>query len=689
MSFKGQLLKAGISSNGKDVVIFHEDGTFTVKGDFILGSSSAPLTLSPASDRALEINTTCALTSGTIRSVDIDQTQTASGAGIFEVLRASLNSEYRTGSWANAIVGRIDYGSTGDSAGGMAAAICGEINLAAKDMHNLGGGYYAFDAEINVPTGCTLMDTVATRPVAFFNLAAWGGAVGEFDDKGFLFHTDGLTAGAGHLLSANTRTLRVNIGGTTRYLYLSDTEDDLGAMVMDSVTFSDGGTITDASDVMTLTDETITLAGSTAINLDGDVTITGAVELDGTGDITMRSGATIANASKLVITEAAGITLSGDIDLTNGATIVDASANDGELTITQDGIILVGGGYSKIQFGGVTDWGTGATGTVIDGTGWDWVTQTVGVVNSGALATACAAAYHALTVAPASHSTASSFFGTWTELYLQATQDMSNANNVAAVWGQIEAGATVTTTDVSDCFLAAGYFNLISGATFVIQSGIAVNGVRVQSEVATSGFSNSGRFAAFEALKKSGCQDWEYGLYLADAGTAIDTGTCAIVLDAQPAIAATGKAIYVAGTVTDPGASDGHIAYLDVTYSGNQAGLGRNVGIWTNFAEGSTIDSATIVLDVGVYDGSTNGVTGDVYLLNLDFQIAAGSNPGRLGYIRTNSNQAGTDPDYMIAAANDEALCLTLSDPGTTFAGYIKVFSGTSNKEYAIPLVAL
>lgn len=207
-----------------------------------------------------------------------------------------------------------------------------------------------------------------------------------------------------------------------------------------------------------------------------------------------------------------GTPATSDITLHNGATINNDAA--GSLTITEDAIKLVAGGYGKIELGGPTDWGTGATGTLIDGTGYDWVSSTVGHVDSGALATACAAAYHALTVTPATHSTASSFFGTWTELYIQATQNMANSANCAAVWGQIEMGATVSTTDVADCFTAPGYFNIITGSTFVNDAAHVVNGVRVQSEISSTSITNSGRLAAFECLTKSGSyQDWDYGIY--------------------------------------------------------------------------------------------------------------------------------------------------------------------------------
>jgi len=234
MSFRGNLLRSGIDSDGKVVTVYRNDGR-------------------------LDIATASSKATGTIRSANFTHTHTALTAGINEVFRACLTTEYRTGTWANAIVGRIDYGTTGDSAGGMAAAICGEINLPAKDMHNLGGGYYCFDAEIEIPDNCVLMDTVGTRPVAFINFGLWGTDKGEFDEKGFLFRTDGLTAEASGLLSENARTLRVNIEGTSKYLYLSDTEDDLGAAVFDTMVLDPGRIATSS------------LAGA-AVSLDSDYT---------------------------------------------------------------------------------------------------------------------------------------------------------------------------------------------------------------------------------------------------------------------------------------------------------------------------------------------------------------------------------------------------------------------------------
>ena len=260
------------------------------------------------------------------------------------------------------------------------------------------------------------------------------------------------------------------------------------------IQLQNGATIVNgAVNTLTITEAIIDLTASTRIDLDGDVLLTGGLTLDGSSDITMRNGATIANGSA------------------------------GVLTLTEDGVWLVAGGHNKIVFGGETDWGTGVTGTLIDGTGWDWVTQTVGHVDSGALATACAAAYHALTVTALTHSTASSFFGTWTELYVANSVDLTGAANAAAVWGQFEAGTGVTLSDTGD-FTTAVYANVKAGATLTVTAGHVLNGVRAQLEVAAIS-SASARTAAFECLKGSGV-DWDYGLYVADCTTGINIGTC-------------------------------------------------------------------------------------------------------------------------------------------------------------------
>ena len=216
MSFRGNLLRAGIDSDGKVVTVYRNDGR-------------------------LDVLTASEKTTGTIRSAVLTHTEGAnSWSRINEVLRVTYESEYYTGDWVSAIVGRVDYGDAGDARGGNAKAITAEMNMPGKTYSSIGGPCYSLDCEFNCPTGFVAGDRV-TYPIAFLKFGLWGGAKGQFDDEGYLFHLDGPAAGSGHLLSENSRTLRVNIGGTDKFIYLSDTEDDLGTMVVDTITVNMAG----------------------------------------------------------------------------------------------------------------------------------------------------------------------------------------------------------------------------------------------------------------------------------------------------------------------------------------------------------------------------------------------------------------------------------------------------------------
>ena len=370
-------------------------------------------------------------------------------------------------------------------------------------------------------------------------------------------------------------------------------------------------------------------ACTTGISFDGDMTY----GLNMTSDLSATDAILIAGANADAIhisgiNTSYGIHISGAnttagifLDGTNKLMFDDTgmyirASADGLLEIVSDSTITLSSpGYGGIIFGGVTDWGTGATGTLLDGTGWDWVTQTVGHVDSGALATACAASYNALTVTPASHSTASSFFGTWTELYLQATQDFANAANCAAIWGQVEAGATVTTTDVANCFTAAGYFNIVTGTSFTNNAAHVVNGVRVQSEIASGSITNSGRLAAFECLTRSGSyQDWDYGLYVdgATTGVMVAAGATTAFATSGAFNGTTGRAAKLQGTVTNAAYGDGYGFHeSELSLAGTNTDAVAASTAWINVGSG-TLASGTYICarNDGIWESSDATPTG-------------------------------------------------------------------------------
>ena len=187
-----------------------------------IGDSTTAITLAAAAQRAISIVTTCALTTGAIKSVEIAQTHTgANTASNIEVLKVQLTSDVKTGTWVNAIFGRVNYTANG-YAYGAGSAICGELSLPASGRQQ--GTYSVFQAEIDVPSGATAIGS----ETSVFDINVWGDAKGVFDDNGWLFTTDGLTAAADHILSLTSQTLKCKAEDLTRYLVLSQMQDGLG-----------------------------------------------------------------------------------------------------------------------------------------------------------------------------------------------------------------------------------------------------------------------------------------------------------------------------------------------------------------------------------------------------------------------------------------------------------------------------
>jgi len=184
-------------------------------------------TLVAAADRALKIATTCALTTGSIKSVEIAQIHTgANTASNIEVLKAQLTSDVETGTWVNAIFGRANYTENG-WAHGSASAVCGEVSLAPGGSHSGQGTYTCFQAELDVPASAKGIG----YECSFIRLAGWGDEIGKFDDGGFILAISGLTSGSAHCwydkgsgitTGDASEWLRVKTPGGTRYLMLYD-----------------------------------------------------------------------------------------------------------------------------------------------------------------------------------------------------------------------------------------------------------------------------------------------------------------------------------------------------------------------------------------------------------------------------------------------------------------------------------
>lgn len=321
MSYKGMFRKAGIDIDNNTM-------TFNTSKDIVYRLNSS-------------------LTTGTIRGVNNTVTMSVeSSANIVEGLRSAITANVKTGAWCNAIVGSINY-STSGAAHGMAASICAEMIPPNSSLAR--GALYALDCEF----GCGVSSSWGSAgPVAFIKFENWGTAA-HFSANAFLFHLAGETGAAGGLLSENSRTLRVRIGTTTKYLYLSDTEDDLGAMVVDSIVLSTAVAIPLLISA-TVSDTGIDISGTCAnfgIDISGGQTAVGIAVSGACGTYgllvsgacsTAGIGITGANAVGVLISGAnttAGINITGD-QVIGILYDVDAAATDGLKILVDDGITL-------------------------------------------------------------------------------------------------------------------------------------------------------------------------------------------------------------------------------------------------------------------------------------------------------------------------------------------------------------
>ena len=177
-------------------------------------------------------------------------------------------------------------------------------------------------------------------------------------------------------------------------------------------------------------------------------------------------------------------------------------------------------GKTKVGEG---DWGTGATGILLDGTDADWGFEVGTRVNGADITSgAYSGSYTAMTVTD--DQTSSSFLGSWTELYITGNGiDMTSADNFGAVWGNLEISGTTVTSSGSDDWMAAFHGSITTPSGYTNNTVMA--GIHVDSNVSATSLTNNLRFSAFEADKVAGSRDWDYGLYLRDITTGIDIGT--------------------------------------------------------------------------------------------------------------------------------------------------------------------
>lgn len=228
-----------INPNNRNIVpgVGIDNNLFVKSGDFNLViddlqslasggfyTSTEPLSLTASTTRVISGYTTSALDTGGISSLTISQTQTAaSTANQIEVGQFVLTSNVKTGQWANALLAKIDY-STSGYATGLAGVVCAELDMPAGTVTGGSGTYTLFEAELNMPTGFV----GGGVPVSIFNINVWGAQAAQFDTSGFLFDITGVTKASGKFFQDNTaaaasQAIKCRINGTAYYIMLTST----------------------------------------------------------------------------------------------------------------------------------------------------------------------------------------------------------------------------------------------------------------------------------------------------------------------------------------------------------------------------------------------------------------------------------------------------------------------------------
>jgi hypothetical protein len=167
-----------------------------------IGKSGEEVTLLTPTSRLFSAYSTSALTSG-------------------EVAQFILTSNVKTGEWANAILAKIDY-STSGLAHGIAGVVCAELDLPGSTVTR--GTYCLWESEINCPASCNM----GGNPIVVMRLNSWGSQKAQFDTVGYLWELTGISSGASNLwydhqgsAPANVEEwIRVKTPGGVRYLAL-------------------------------------------------------------------------------------------------------------------------------------------------------------------------------------------------------------------------------------------------------------------------------------------------------------------------------------------------------------------------------------------------------------------------------------------------------------------------------------
>ena len=237
-----------------DVEIFTESNidTLTDVTTITMGTSAAPLACTAGTPLVGIYSTSSNTSSTNTEPFYFKSVMTGvNGYGGRAVFHAYTNVAMQTN--LQAIRAYVEYGDAGYIKGNS-AALNAEIKMPNADISSVGGAFNVLKLEYTA--GGTTTKTAGGlngNHATWMKLNTSGDTDGDFDDNGYLAVITGLTAGASHLLSEHSRTLRVGIGTSIKYLFLSDAEDsiEIGASSTNAITYGDATSVFYSSGTVT------------------------------------------------------------------------------------------------------------------------------------------------------------------------------------------------------------------------------------------------------------------------------------------------------------------------------------------------------------------------------------------------------------------------------------------------------
>lgn len=180
-------------------------------------------TVQSANDLCTIAGATAVTSAALMKAVDVTYvTSGVSAVNMIEVARYTLTSAVQNGNWANAVVGKIDFTTTGYVTG-LAGVFCAELDMPTTSPAGGAGTYTCYEAEIN------MAGASGGVPISAMCVNVWGAQATDFDTNGLLLDVTGVVvgvAGSTKFFSANTvlaatHSLKVRVNGGVYYMLLN------------------------------------------------------------------------------------------------------------------------------------------------------------------------------------------------------------------------------------------------------------------------------------------------------------------------------------------------------------------------------------------------------------------------------------------------------------------------------------